>query len=204
MANLDHRFDDYIEKFQAAELARIREFGAKTVLPAMISLEIGTNRGRFLSAMARRHPERYYLGVEWTSLAHNARARLKQDGVTNADVLAADVNHVLPLLVDDGQLRELFLLFPDPWWKIRHRKRRIIQPDFLDLIAQKMPPGGTIWIRTDVGTFADDMRDTLAAHPMFKPLDVFAYPLEPFPRSTRERHVVRAGIPVHTIYYQRV
>ncbi|AWV89372.1 tRNA (guanosine(46)-N7)-methyltransferase TrmB [Bradymonas sediminis] len=203
MANLDFRFDDITEKFQAEELERIRAFGRSKTLPDLVSLEIGTNRGRFLSEVAQQFPDRYFLGAEWTALAKNARSRLKRDGVENADVLAADANNLLPILIDDGQLRELFLLFPDPWWKMKHRKRRVIQPEFLDLIAQKMPSGGNIWIRTDVGTFADDMRETLAAHPEFEPLDVFDYPLEHFPRSTRERHVIRGGIPIHTIYYKR-
>jgi tRNA (guanine-N7-)-methyltransferase len=203
VANLDYRFDDHIETYQAPELERIRSFARSKTLPDQVSLEIGTNRGRFLSELARRFPDRYFLGVEWTSLAANARSRLKRDGVENADVLAADANHVLPILIDDGQLREVFLLFPDPWWKMRHRKRRVIQPEFLDLIARKMPSGGRLWIRTDVGTFADDMREIIAAHQEFEPVDVFEFPLEPFPRSTRERHVIRGGIPIHTIYYQR-
>jgi len=203
VANLDFRFDAITEKFQSAELERIRAFGRANPLPDEVSLEIGTNRGRFLSELAQRFPERYFLGSEWTMLAKNARARLQRDGVTNADVLAADANNLLPILFDDGQLRDLFLLFPDPWWKIKHRKRRVIQPEFLDLIATKMRPGGHIWIRTDVGTFADDMREILAAHPAYKPVDVFDFPLAPFPRSTRERHVIRGGIPIHTIYYQR-
>lgn len=204
MANLDFRFDDITEKFQAHELERIRAFGQSKALPAEVSLEIGTNRGRFLSELARQFPDQYFLGAEWTALAKNARSRLKRDGVENADVLAADANHLLPILLDDGQLRDLYLLFPDPWWKIKHRKRRVIRPEFLDLIATKMRPGGHIWIRTDVGTFADDMREILSAHPDFTPLDVFDFPLAPFPRSTRERHVIRGGIPIHTIYYRRL
>lgn len=204
MANLEYRFDKYTEEYQSQELDRIREFGRQNPLPPEVSLEIGTNRGRFLSELARQFPERYFLGAEWTALAANARSRLQRDGVQNADVLAADANHLVPILFDDGQLRDVFLLFPDPWWKTKHRKRRVIQPEFLDLITPKMRPGGHLWIRTDVGTFADDMREILAAHPAFKPVDVFDFPLEPFPRSTRERHVIRGGIPIHTIYYQRV
>ncbi len=204
MPNPDYRFDKYTEEYQAAELERVRAYARQAHLPAQVSMEIGSNRGRFSSELAGRHPERYYLGVEWSSLAKNARSRLKRDGVDNADVLAADANHVLPLVIDDGQLAELFLLFPDPWWKKRHRKRRVIQPAFLDLLAQKMACGGKLWIRTDVGPFADDMRETLAAHPAFEPVDVFDYPIEPFPRSTRERHVISNGIPVHTLYYERI
>lgn len=205
MANPDYRFDKYTEEYQADELERVREFAREVALPDLVSLEIGTNRGRFLTELAERFPEREFLGVEWTKgLADTAKRRVERSGVPNARVLQADANHVLPLVFDAGQLRELFLLYPDPWWKTRHRKRRVIQSEFLDLLASKMPEGGKVWIRTDVGTFADDMRETLDAHPSFKPMDVFDIPLEPFPRSTRERHVIESGIPVHVLYYERV
>ncbi len=205
MPNPDYRFDKYTEEYQADELARVRAFARKVELPEQVSLEIGTNRGRFLTELAERFPERYFLGIEWTkSLADTAKGRVERSGVPNARVLQADANHVLPVVFDEGQIRELFLLYPDPWWKTRHRKRRVIQPEFLDLLAPRMVEGGKLWIRTDVGTFADDMRETLDAHESFEPMDIFDIPLEPFPRSTRERHVIQAGIPVHILYYERV
>lgn len=202
MPDLDYRFDKYTEEYQADELERIRTFAAEASLPDAVSLEVGTNRGRFLKAIAERHPDRYYLGVEWThSLAEAADQRLERAGVDNAHVLEADVNHVLPVVVDDDQLREVFVLYPDPWWKTRHRKRRVIQSDFLDLLCQKLRPGGPLWVRTDVGPFADDMREVLDDHPAFEPMDAFEVPLQPFPRSTRERHVIESGLPVHLVYY---
>ncbi len=204
MPNLDYRFDKYTEEYQSDELEHVREFAREHPLPERVSMEIGTNRGRFLRDMAQRNPERYYLGIEWTnSLADTAQERLERAEVDNAVVLRADANHVLPVVIDDGQLDELFLLYPDPWWKKRHHKRRVIQPAFLDLLSAKMKPGGKLWIRTDVGTFADDMRETIDAHPDFRPMDVFDIPLEPFPRSTRERHVIESGIPVHLVYYEK-
>lgn len=204
MPNLDYRFDKYTEEYQSDELARVREFAGEVQLPEQVSIEIGSNRGRFIKGLAERFPDRYFLGIEWTkSLADAAKGRLERNGIGNARVMQADANHVLPVVIDDAQVRELFLLFPDPWWKTRHRKRRVIQPEFLDLLAPKMIEDGNLWIRTDVGTFADDMREILDAHEAFEPLDVFDYPLEPFPRSTRERHVIQAGIPIHTLYYKK-
>ncbi|MFW5968528.1 MAG: tRNA (guanosine(46)-N7)-methyltransferase TrmB [Persicimonas sp.] len=204
MPDLDYRFDKYTEEYQSEELERIRLFARESPPSGPVSLEIGTNRGRFLKAIARRHPDRYFLGVEWTpSLAETAKKRLERASVDNADVLAADAKHVLPVVIDDGQLRELFLLYPDPWWKTRHRKRRVIQPEFLDLLAEKMCSRAPLWIRTDVGPFADDMRQLLDEHRAFEPMDIFEIPIEPLPRSTRERHVVESGIPVHLVYYVR-
>jgi tRNA (guanine-N7-)-methyltransferase len=202
--DLDYRFDKYTEEYQADELARVREFARSHPLADRICLEIGTNRGRFLSEMAERSPEQFFLGVEWTaSLAETAKARLERRGVDNAAVIQADANHVLPVVVDPGQLSDVFVLYPDPWWKKRHRKRRVIQPAFLDMLAPRMTSGGRLWIRTDVGTFADDMRQTLDAHEAFAAMDIFDIPSQPFPRSTRERHVIGFGLPVHLLYYVR-
>jgi hypothetical protein len=66
-----------------------------------------------------------------------------------------------------------------------------------------MVGGGTLWIRTDVGPLADDMRDVLVEHPDFEPLPFDEFPDEPFPRSTRERHVIGEGMPVNVVYFQR-
>ena len=203
MPDLDYRFDPVIEEHYDLQLAEIRAFAREMGQPGWLSMEIGTNRGKFLAALASAHPDRFYLGVELRkSWAETAQRRVERQGLDNAHVLRADANHVLPIVVEDGQLDELFLLFPDPWWKARHHKRRIIQPEFLDLLAQKMRPGGHLWIRTDVGPLADDMRQTLVAHPRFEPLSLEEYPAEILPRSTRERHVVRQKMPIHTLYWR--
>jgi tRNA (guanine-N7-)-methyltransferase len=202
--DLDYRFDDITEKYASRQLAEIRDFARQHVLPDRLTLEIGSNRGRFIRAMAERDPDRAFLGVEMRyKYVETAREELAEHRISNAWVLCADVNHVLPVVIDDGQLTDVFLLYPDPWWKRQHRKRRVIQPAFLDRLAPKMAPGGKLWIRTDVGPFADDMRDVLVEHPDFEPTPAEDFPDEPFPRSTREKHVVREGIPVNLVYFQR-
>jgi tRNA (guanine-N7-)-methyltransferase len=205
MPNLDYRFDKYTEEYDSDELERIREFARTVELPDRVSIEVGANRGKFLSKLANAAPDKTFIGVEWQGkLAGIARRRVERRDATNAYVLHADINHVLPVVFDDGQVEELFLMYPDPWWKTRHRKRRVIQPDFLDLLAPKMAPGGKLWCRTDVGTFADDMRETLDEHPAFAAVPLEAIPHEPLPQSTREKHVIRMGLPVHVLYYERV
>lgn len=204
MPDLSFRFDDITEKYAERQLTEIRDFARERQLGEGMGLEIGSNRGRFICAMARRHPEQTFVGVEMRyKYVETAREELGEAGVDNAFVLCADVNHVLPIVIDDGQLSDVFLLYPDPWWKRQHRKRRVIRPDFLDRLAPKMAPGGHLWIRTDVGPFADDMRDILVAHPAFEPVPPDEFPAEPFPRSTREKHVVGEGIPVNLVYFQR-
>lgn len=204
MPDLDHRFDDITEHYSSRMLAEIRRFARDVELPARVMLEIGTNRGRFLLPLAKQFPDRVALGIEIRNkYARLARRDLVKAGVTNAHVLAADAALALPIVIDDGQLTDVFVLYPDPWWKKRHQKRRVIRPDLLDLLHAKMAEGANLWVRTDVGPLADDMRDTLTEHPGFEPLPPDEYPLEPFPRSTRERKWVADHNPVHLVYFRR-
>ena len=204
MPDLDFRFDEITEEYSRRQLDEVRNFVHAHELPPDLMLEIGTNRGRFLRQLAEQNPDAGVLGVE---LRHKyvklARRDLKKAGLDNAHVVCADANLLLPIAIDDGQLTDVFVLYPDPWWKKRHRKRRIIQPEFLDLLARKMRAGGTLWIRTDVGPLADDMRDTLVDHPAFTPLDPADYPTEPFLRSTRERTSIKQDLPVNILYFRR-
>lgn len=154
--------------------------------------------------MAQQFPDRVALGIEIRNkYAKLARRDLEKANVDNAYVLAADAALALPILIDDGQISDVFVLYPDPWWKKKHRKRRVIRPDFLDLLARKMESGGHVWVRSDVGPLADDMRDTLLAHPEFEPLPPEEFPVQPFPRSTRERKWVAAHNPVNLVYFRR-
>lgn len=204
MADLTHRFDPVIEENYAFYLQGIRDFARENPLPQELAVEIGSNRGLFLSRLARAWPERFHLGIEWRmKYVRWGNELLEEEGIENALLLQADANLALPILCDDGQIADLFVLFPDPWWKKKHRKRRIIQPEFLDLLAKKIRPQGTLWIRTDVGSLADDMMEIVDAHPEFEHIPWDQMPREPFPRTTREEKILRKRLPVHTLYYRR-
>lgn len=205
MANLKLRFDAYTEEFSSKSLAELRAYAVTHPIDGPISIEIGANRGKFLTELALRNPQRRYLGIEIRKSFAEAACKLAQrKNATNADTIHADANLAIPILIDDGQLTEMFLLYPDPWWKSRHHKRRIIQPDFLDLLARKMPSGGMVWIRTDVGSLADDMRDTLNDHDQFEPLTIDEYPEQPLPWTNREVHCFKQGLPTHLVYFRRI
>jgi tRNA (guanine-N7-)-methyltransferase len=202
--DLDFRFDEITEQYSERTLKRVRDFASTTNLDEPMALEIGSNRGRFLLGLADRNPELLHIGIELRrKYARSAEKRIKRNDVPNAHVLCADANLVVPIVANDGQIHEFYLVCPDPWWKSRHEKRRIIQPEFLDLMERKMAPGGRVYIRTDVGPLADWMRGHLDEHPAFVTLAPEDYPTQPFPRSTRERHIMRFGMPMHPLYYVR-
>ena len=124
MANLDFTFDEITEKYYDRQLDEIRAYAREVTLPPRVSLEIGSNKGAFLRGMAERHPEKFYLGIEIRKkYADLANRTFEEKGHQNVHVLAVDALLAAPILLDDGQLQELFVFYPDPWWKKKHRKR---------------------------------------------------------------------------------
>lgn len=117
-------------------------------------LEIGFGGGEHLVAQATAHPERRFIGVEpfingvASCLRHIEEANAQNIRLHNGD--ARDVIARLP----DASLDLVFILFPDPWPKARHHKRRLIQPEFLDELARVMKPGAELRFATDWANYA--------------------------------------------------
>jgi tRNA (guanine-N7-)-methyltransferase len=125
-------------------------------------LEIGFGNGETLVRLAEAHPERDYLGVEVYEpgigrlLAATAKFRF-----TNVRVLRGDALDVLREHIAPASLHEVLLLFPDPWPKKRHHKRRLVQADFVQLVATRLEPGGRFSLATDWQDYAEHMLQVL-------------------------------------------
>jgi len=132
-----------------------------------VFLEIGFGNGESLAEMARRHPERNYIGIEvhGPGVGH-LLMKLEEYGCSNVRVCRHDAVEVLEHMIPDGALSGVYLFFPDPWHKKRHHKRRIVQPAFLELLARKIRSGGFFHAATDWENYAGHMLEVLggAAH----------------------------------------
>lgn len=137
---------------------RIADFNAIFGRSAPRVVEIGFGNGEQLLASALADPDRDHLGIEVHRpgvghlLLEAARAN-----VGNLRVIAHDAVEVLGAMVPDGDLDEVRILFPDPWPKARHHKRRLLQPAFLDRLVPKLRPGGTLHLATDWAGYAEQM-----------------------------------------------
>jgi tRNA (guanine-N7-)-methyltransferase len=120
-------------------------------------LEIGFGNGEYLLARACAEPECNFLGIEVhrPGVGHLLLAA-DRAGVTNLRVICHDAVEVLPRITATS-LDEVLLLFPDPWPKKRHHKRRIVQPAFADLVASRLKIGGEFRLATDWEPYAEDM-----------------------------------------------
>jgi tRNA (guanine-N7-)-methyltransferase len=131
-------------------------------------LEVGCGGGEAALAFADTHPEVDILAadVHTPGIAHLLLA-LDADPRPNVWVARADALDLLDHDLATGSLVGVHVFFPDPWPKARHRKRRFIRADVLDLLADRMAPGGHLLVATDVEDYARHALAELDAHPDF-------------------------------------
>jgi tRNA (guanine-N7-)-methyltransferase len=128
------------------------------------TLEIGFGNGENLVALAEAHPGRDYLGIEvHRPGVGRALLALEERAIGNVRLICHDAVEVLGEQIAPGSLDEVLILFPDPWPKKRHHKRRLIQPPFVALIARALAAGGTLHLATDWEPYAQEMRAVLGA-----------------------------------------
>lgn len=136
---------------------------------APLIVEIGPGMGDSLVPMAKARSGANVLAFEVFGAAVAAiMIKLAADEIDNVRLIQADAVDGLREVVPDGGLDRLWLFFPDPWHKTKHRKRRLVSPDFADLVATKLRPGGVWRIATDWADYATHIRDVLDDHPEFE------------------------------------
>ena len=127
-----------------------------------VVLEIGFGMGRSLVEMAQRNPSRNYIGIEVHTPGVGACiAYALEKSVTNLRVICHDATEILRDSIADGSLSGLQLYFPDPWQKVKHHKRRIVQPEFITRVLTKLGDNGFIHFATDWENYAEHMLEVL-------------------------------------------
>lgn len=142
---------------------------------AETDVEIGSGKGRFLLALAADHPERNLLAVERAGKYHKLCCeRAAKRGLTNVRLLRTTAEDLLHRLLEPGSVARLFVLFPDPWPKKRHHKRRLIQPDTVAAMAAALQPSGRLLVKTDHADYAELIAEVLTAEPALLPINAAA------------------------------
>jgi len=136
--------------------------------PAPVELEVGSGKGLFLVTASGRTPERNFLGVELAvGYARLCAGRLASVHRTNARIVQGDGTFLVRSLLPDASLGGMHVYFPDPWWKARHRKRRVLSAEFLRHAGRVLKPGATLHVWTDVEEYFEESMGFAAATGLF-------------------------------------
>jgi tRNA (guanine-N7-)-methyltransferase len=126
-----------------------------------IEVEIGSGRGRFIITSARENPQVNYLGIERAyKFFHFMKERVEEAQVDNVRLLRAEADYFIWGYVPPGSVQAFHIYFPDPWPKTKHRRRRLINPDFFELLRSRLVPGGCIHLATDFAQYFEVMLKT--------------------------------------------
>lgn len=143
---------------------KILDFNTLFGREAPTIIEIGFGMGNSLAAMAEAHPENNYIGIEVHRPGVGALLKLvAEKGLTNVRVFNEDAIEVLNRQIAKNSLSAVYLFFPDPWHKTKHKKRRILQAEFAEKIAQYLKPGGQFHMATDWEDYALHMMAVMSA-----------------------------------------
>ena len=174
---------------------------------AACTVEIGFGNGENLLHLARSHPQRDFLGIE----VHRAGIgrlllELSAAQLTNVRVICHDAVEVFAAQLPPLALQEILVLFPDPWPKKRHHKRRLLQADFVALLAARLAPHGLLRLATDWQPYAQQMLETLNQNAALENLagdgGFVARPAERLP-TRFERRGARLGHEVWDLAYRK-
>jgi len=140
-----------------------------------IHLDIGCAAGEFLFELALVNTSRNYLGIEIREkLVKNAKLKVGEREIKNLYFLFGNANNILNDVQSEliiKNLKSISFNFPDPWFKKKHYKRRVIQPNFINLLANSLQKGALIFIKTDVKDLFDYMNCTILSNFNFKKID---------------------------------
>jgi tRNA (guanine-N7-)-methyltransferase len=159
-------------------------------------VELGFGKGRYILRRAAEDPGRRFLGVEVVSLYYRRVAeRARKRGYTNLVAVRAEALYLISAALPRRFAAAVHVYFPDPWPKSRHHKRRLFDPETVDLVLGLLAPGGTLAFATDHLDYGETVADILATHPR---VDLYRLP-GPWPEGPRtnyEAKYVTEGRPI--------
>ena len=174
---------------------------------APLEIEVGSGKGLFLQNAAIAVPDHDFLGIEvGTKYARFIAARLAKRGLANAKIVHGDGLRLFREFLPDATLAAVHVYFPDPWWKARHKKRRVMNEEFLTDVVRTLVPGGRLHFWTDVEEYFLTTLELIAEKtPLVGPLPVpERNPEHDLDYLTHfERRKRQAGLPIYRSEFEK-
>jgi tRNA (guanine-N7-)-methyltransferase len=180
--------------------------GAAFTTQRPLALEIGCGIGDFIVELAAQHPERNHRAIDiYNKGCLKTCKKVEAAGLDNVRVLRVEARYLLSRYLERESLAALYINCPDPWPKKRHRGRRLVNADFLQLAHYYLRPGGDFHFSTDFVDYAEDVAALFPAIAGYRNRlgEPFALSLPGYPLSKYMRRFLDQGLPVHFIQYQR-
>lgn len=175
---------------------------------APTTLEIGFGNGDSLAQMAKEAPERNFFGIEVHRPGVGHLLHLVEEyALDNVRVMHHDAVEIINKMIPDNSLNRIQIYFPDPWHKKRHNKRRIVQPEFVALLATKLAQGGVLHLATDWEHYAKQMLKVMDQAPDYKnqaPNGGYAERPDYRPLTKFENRGIKLGHGVWDLLFERV
>jgi tRNA (guanine-N7-)-methyltransferase len=170
-------------------------FGRK----APLHVDLGCGEGSFLCTLAQRLPDKNFLGIERLPGRIRSSAR-KVASLDNVRLLQIESSYAVRYLLPAGSVETFYLLFPDPWPKRRHHRRRILTPDFLYSVHRVLEKDGLIYVATDHFDYFREISETARSIPGFATADVdVELPSSKFGMIFRQK-----GTPIHWLGLRKI
>ena len=185
------------DHFQRAEMSEIFE------RTAPLEVDLGCGDGAFLLAMAKRYPERNFLGTErLLGRIEKVSRAIGRAGFENARILRLESLYAAQWLLPVGCAEVVHVGFPDPWPKRHHHERRLFQDAFMVALHQLVAPGGEVRIKTDDLPYFQWIEKVLARAKGFERIEWIEEP--DYPRTDFEQHFLAQGLPIHRARLRKI
>lgn len=168
-----------------------------------LDIEIGFGRGQFIVEKAKQYKDINFIGFEVKKgLVDYTVSLIEKNALSNIYVEKSFANISIPNKITNESVRYIYVNFPDPWWKRKHKKRRILQTDYIKRFYNALQTNGVIYVRTDVKEYSDFVRKNFSQFPEFVEIDHDI--ISDNIHSNRESRCLEEGLDVYYLAFKKV
>jgi tRNA (guanine-N7-)-methyltransferase len=170
--------------------------------PRPIHVDVGCGKGRFLMARAVGQPECGFLGIDRMQMRFTKLAgKIQTAGLSRTKLLRMEAGYAVEHLLRDASIACFYILFPDPWPKHKHHRRRLVQPSFITVVHSKLQRGGIIQFASDHQPYYAQVQELLADDTRFEEVEAMVPTAEE--RTDFERYYVSIDKPIGRCAYRK-